>query len=108
MLIPPFKFKTALPGQNIFPLLSEENIRAAQKSRQDDQELYTRIVPLKLEEMNQYLSEYCDWRNSQRRFKKLEWKTPDEWLEEYNIKALASLIHVGILNFFDPIVQEAS
>jgi len=76
--------------------------------RQDDQELYSRIVPLKLEEMNQSLYEYCQWRNSKRRFKKLGWQTPDEWLENYFVKSLAQLLHFGAFQFTDQLLLEAS
>jgi transposase InsO family protein len=51
--------------------------------RQDDQELYSRISPKDLEAFNKSLEEFCQWRNQRRRFKKLEWKTPNEWLEGY-------------------------
>ena len=51
--------------------------------RQDDQELYSRIEPDELEDFNQYLEEYYTERNKGRRFKKLDWRTPDEWLVDY-------------------------
>lgn len=51
--------------------------------RQDDQELYTRIEPKELSEFNHFLEEYFNERNKHRRFKKLDWKTPSEWLEEH-------------------------
>ena len=51
--------------------------------RQDDQELYSRLLPKNLEEFNALLGEYYRWRNRHRRFKKLGWKTPQEWLEIY-------------------------
>ena len=51
--------------------------------RQDDQELYSRLLPENLEEFNALLGEYYRWRNRHRRFKKLGWKTPQEWLEIY-------------------------
>jgi len=51
--------------------------------RQDDQELFLRINPFHLEEFNNYLDEYRVWRNESRRFKKLNWKTPNQWLRDY-------------------------
>jgi transposase len=51
--------------------------------RQDDQELFSRIDPKNLEEFNGLLKFYQDERNKKRRFKKLGWKTPDQWLENY-------------------------
>ncbi len=62
--------------------------------RQDDQELFSRINPKDLEEFNRLLTFYQDERNRKRRFKKLSWKTPDEWLENYLVVNLAiSLIY---------------
>lgn len=52
--------------------------------RQDDQELFSRITPRELDEFNSYLKEYYQERNKGRRFKKLGWMSPDEWLSEYN------------------------
>ncbi len=57
--------------------------------RQDDQELFSRIDPKDLEEFNTLLRHYQDERNRKRRFKKLNWKTPDEWLENYLVVNLA-------------------
>lgn len=54
--------------------------------RQDDQELFSRISPINLAEFNQYLEEFYKLRNKRRRFKKLKWKTPEEWLASYQIK----------------------
>ena len=44
--------------------------------RQDDQELFSRIEPLEIDEFNKYLEEYYKERNKGRRFKKLDWRTP--------------------------------
>ena len=60
--------------------------------RQDDQELFSRINPVDLKEFNNLLRFYQDERNRKRRFKKLEWKTPDEWLENYTIVSIATLL----------------
>ncbi len=57
--------------------------------RQDDQELFSRIDPKDLKEFNDHLSFFKDERNRKRRFKKLRWKTPDEWLENYLVVNLA-------------------
>ena len=60
--------------------------------RQDDQELFSRINPNHLEEFNKYLAEYCVWRNESRRFKKLNWKTPNQWLENYVVCTLLTIL----------------
>ena len=52
--------------------------------RQDDQELFSRISPKDLEEFNVLLEEYYLERNQNRRFKKLSWLTPNEWLQHYS------------------------
>ena len=57
--------------------------------RQDDQELFSRINPKDLNEFNSHLSFFKDERNRKRRFKKLDWKTPDEWLENYLVVNMA-------------------
>ena len=57
--------------------------------RQDDQELYSRIEPDEIDEFNDYLTEYYIERNKGRRFKKLDWRTPDEWLKEYKNTQMA-------------------
>jgi len=57
--------------------------------RQDDQELFSRINPKDLKEFNDHLSFFKDERNRKRRFKKLKWKTPDEWLENYLVVNMA-------------------
>ncbi len=56
--------------------------------RQDDQELFSRISPHNLEEFIEKLDEFYKQRNKKRRFKKLGWKTPVEWLNQYVINAL--------------------
>ena len=35
---------------------------------------------------------YQDERNRKRRFKKLNWKTPDEWLENYLVVNMAGIL----------------
>ena len=60
--------------------------------RQDDQELFSRIGPKDLQEFNEQLRFFKDERNRKRRFKKLDWKTPDEWLENYLVVNLAMVL----------------
>lgn len=62
--------------------------------RQDDQELFSRINPKDLQEFNHLLNLYQNERNRKRRFKKLGWRTPDQWLENYLVVNLA----ISILN----------
>ena len=51
--------------------------------RQDDQEFFSRIAPKDIEDFNRQLEEYYLWRNQNRRFKKLSWLTPNQWLQCY-------------------------
>lgn len=60
--------------------------------RQDDQELFSRIKPNELGQFNKLLEEYANERNQNRRFKKLNWKTPNQWLNDYLVKALATTL----------------
>jgi transposase InsO family protein len=62
--------------------------------RQDDQELFSRINPNELEEFNKLLEEYAIERNEKRRYKKLGWKTPNQWLGNYIIQALVVYLNV--------------
>jgi transposase len=57
--------------------------------RQDDQELFSRIDPKDLAGFNDLLRFYQDERNRKRRYKKLDWKTPDEWLQNYLVVNMA-------------------
>lgn len=52
--------------------------------RMDDDELYHRIKPRDLAELNRFLEAHCQWKNSRRRRKSLGWLTPLQWLERYN------------------------
>lgn len=54
--------------------------------RQDDEELFHRIKPYDLAELNKILTQHCEWRNSKRRRKALGWKSSDQFLKEYQIK----------------------
>lgn len=65
--------------------------------RQDDQELFSRINPNGLEQFNELLAEYTNERNQKRRFKKLNWKTPDQWLNDYVVQAIVMTIFINSL-----------
>ena len=65
------------PGEKELQGLVERN------HRMDDDELYHRIRPKDLKELNRFLTEHYQWKNSRRRRKALGWKTPNEWLQEY-------------------------
>jgi len=62
--------------------------------RQDDQELFSRINPFILSEFEALLKVFVVDRNAKRRFKKLGWKTPDEWLESYVIATFSEVLVV--------------
>jgi transposase InsO family protein len=63
--------------------------------RQDDQELFSRIHPNELDQFNKLLEEYANERNKGRRFKKLNWKTPTQWLNDYIIQTIATVLHIN-------------
>lgn len=79
--------KLILPGKKELQGLVERS------HRQDDQELFSRIEPEELEEFNYHLDEYFRERNKGRRFKKLNWMSPNEWLREY--KTLNRVLEFG-------------
>jgi transposase len=54
--------------------------------RQDDEELFHRIKPYDLAELNKILSQHCEWRNGKRRRKALGWKTSDQFIVMYRAK----------------------
>lgn len=54
--------------------------------RQDDEELFHRIKPYDLAELNKILNPHCEWRNAKRRRKALGWKTSDQFIAEYRAK----------------------
>lgn len=54
--------------------------------RQDDEELFHRITPYDLAELNKILNQHCEWRNAKRRRKSLGWKTSDQFVAEYRAK----------------------
>jgi len=60
--------------------------------RMDEDELYHRIKPRSLEELNRYLEAHYEWKNSNRRRKAIGWKTPNEWLKNYDEKILSGLV----------------
>ena len=74
------------PGEKELQGLVERN------HRMDDEELYHRIRPQNIHELNRYLEAHYKWRNSSRRRKILEWKTPNEWLHEYGKNILSGLV----------------
>ncbi len=57
--------------------------------RQDDQELYSHIEPDNLEDLERLLENYWIERNETRRFKKLNWITPDGWLDNFTASYVA-------------------
>lgn len=65
--------------------------------RQDDQELFSRINPNELDEFNRLLEEYTNDRNKGRRYKKLNWKTPNQWLYDYIVTTFATVLHINSL-----------
>ena len=71
----------------LIPLGEKELQGLVERShRQDDEELFHRIKPHDLAELNMILSQHCVWRNAKRRRKALAWKTSDEFLAEYGTK----------------------
>jgi transposase len=54
--------------------------------RQDDEELFHRIKPFDLAELNKMLAQHCEWRNGKRRRKAIGWKTSDQFIAEYRTK----------------------
>jgi len=54
--------------------------------RQDDEELFHRIKPYDLAELNKILESHCEWRNTKRRRKALGWKSSNEFLIEHEKK----------------------
>ena len=51
--------------------------------RQDDEELFHRIKPYDLTELNKMLAQHCEWRNGKRRRKAIGWKSSDEFLADH-------------------------
>jgi transposase len=73
------------PGEKELQGLVERN------HRMDDEELYHRINPRDINEFNRYLEAHYKWKNSSRRRKILDWKTPNEWLKDYGKNNVAEL-----------------
>ena len=71
------KHKLIPPGEKELQGLVERS------HRQDDQELFSRIVPKDIHEFNRELEQHYQWRNQHRRFKKLSWLTANQWLQCY-------------------------
>lgn len=80
------KHKLIPPGEKELQGLVERS------HRQDDQELFSRIAPFHLDEFKGLLQDFTNQRNDKRRFKKLNWKTPDQWLENYLTVSLATIL----------------
>lgn len=74
------------PGEKELQGLVERN------HRMDDEELYHRIRPQNIRELNRYLEAHYKWKNSSRRRKSLDWKTPNEWLNDYGKNILSGLV----------------
>jgi transposase len=64
------------PGEKELQGLVERN------HRQDDEELYHRIKPFDVVELNVILKAHTEWCNSRRRRKALGWKTSNEYLAQ--------------------------
>jgi hypothetical protein len=54
--------------------------------RQDDEELFHRIKPYDLAELNKMLAQHLEWRNGKRRRKAIDWKTSDQFIADYRAK----------------------
>jgi len=74
------------PGEKELQGLVERN------HRMDDEELYHRIRPNDINEFNRYLEAHYKWKNSSRRRKSLDWKTPNQWLKEHSEKIVVELV----------------
>ena len=74
------------PGEKELQGLVERN------HRMDEDELYHRITPKDINELNRYLDAHYKWKNSSRRRKALEWKTPNQWLKEYGKNILSGFV----------------
>jgi transposase InsO family protein len=61
--------------------------------RQDDQELFSRITPFQIDEFTGQLRDFTIQRNDKRRFKKLSWLTPNQWLENYLVRNIAIMLY---------------
>jgi hypothetical protein len=51
--------------------------------REDEEELYHRIRPKTLDELNSQLREHCDWANQRRHRAAIGWRTADSYLASY-------------------------
>ena len=61
----------------------------------DQKEFYRKQKTTDIELLNRRLHKHCIWRNDSRRYKRLGWKTPNEWLAEYKkSKADAQVIEI--------------
>lgn len=89
------KHRLIPPGEKELNGLVERSHRA------DDEELYHRIRPRDLKELNRQLKQHCQWRNENRRKKALGWLTTQLWLDfyknrnEYNSQDLDKLLNAA-------------
>lgn len=51
--------------------------------REDEEELYHRIRPKNVEELNELLKDHCQWANQRRHRKAIGWQTAEEYLASY-------------------------
>lgn len=51
--------------------------------REDDEELYHRIEPATITQLNELLEEHCAWANQKRHRAAIEWKTAADYLQHY-------------------------
>lgn len=51
--------------------------------REDEEELYHRIYPANVTELNESLKEHCAWANQKRHRAPIAWKTAEQYLEHY-------------------------
>ncbi len=83
-----YLFDQKIKHRLIPPGEKELNGLVERSHRTDDEELYHRIQPRDLRELNKELQEHCKWRNESRRKKPLGWKTTSQWLFDYEIKMI--------------------
>ena len=81
--------KRKIKHRLIPPGEKELNGLVERSHRQDKQELLHRITPKDLDEFNGEIAHYADFRNKRRRFKKLGWKTPHQWLDHFTVYMIA-------------------
>ena len=73
------KHRLIPPGEKELNGLVERSHRA------DDEEFYHRTKVDSIKQLNELLQQHCQFRNYRRRRKPLGWRTPAEWLAEYDL-----------------------